>query len=76
MAMYCSKSHQCYLLALENLFVEKAASDIMRKNICHGQSRKNESIPLFVSRLVSLFNYDFPTEADPNKQILVIDKFV
>ena len=37
---------------------------------------RNESIPLFASKLNSLFNTAFPNETEPNINILVIYKFL
>ena len=65
-----------YLLALENLFVGKAASDINRTKFAMAHQLRNETIPLFASRIVALFTNAFPNEEEPNKHLLVIDRFI
>ena len=68
--------HEGYLTALENLFVGKAESELSRTKFSSAIQERNESIPLFASKLNSLFNTAFPNESEPNTNILVIDKFV
>ena len=65
-----------YLLALENLFVGRAASDISRTKFAMAFQLKNETVPLYASRIVALFNNAFPEEENPNKHLLVLDKFI
>ena len=65
-----------YLLALENLFVGKAASDIHRTQFAMAQQQNDESIPLYAAKIVSLFNNAFPDEQNAEKHILVIDRFL
>ena len=68
--------HEGYLTALENLFVGKAESELSRTKFSSAIQERNESIPLFASKLNSLFNTAFPNESEPNTNTLVIDKFV
>ena len=48
----------------------------MRENFDSAIEERNESIPLFASKLNSVFNTAFPKEDNPNTNILVIAKFV
>ena len=68
--------HEGYLTALENLFVHKAESELSRTKFSSAIQERNESIPLFASKLNSLFNTVFPNESEPSTNILVINKFV
>ena len=65
-----------YWLALENLFVGKACSEINRSKFAIIVQGRNESIPLYSAKLVALFNAAYPREKDANAHILVIDKFI
>ena len=64
-----------YLQSLEGLFIGKAASDLSRSSFATATLVRNEPIPLYASRLISLFSSAFPDETAPNNNIIVIDKF-
>ena len=64
-----------YLQALETLFVGKAASDLSRSSFSIAAQERNEPIPLFASRLQSLFSSAFPNETNLNDNVLIIDRF-
>ena len=55
-----------YLKAMENLFLGKAESELSRTKFSSAVQERNESIPLFASKLTTLFNTAFP----PTNQIL------
>ena len=71
-----NNGHEGYLTALENLFVGKAESEFSRTKLFTSIQERNEFIPLFASKLSSLFNNAFPNEMEPHINILVIDKLV
>ena len=68
--------HEGHLTALENLLVGKAESECSRTKFSSAIREINKSLPLFASKLNSLFNTAFRHESDLNTNILVIDKSV
>ena len=68
--------HNGYLTALENLCVGKTEYKLSRTNLSSATQERNEYIPLFATKLISLFNTPFSNETNPNTNILVIDTFV
>ena len=64
---------QDYLQALETPFVGKTASDLSRSTFSTAIQERNEPIPLFASKLISLYESAFPDKTSTNKNILVID---
>lgn len=68
-------NYKNYLQDLTNLFVGKAKSELAGTKFATVSQERNETIPLFASRLVSVFTGAFPNEYNPNRSIHVIDSF-
>ena len=71
-----NNGYEGYLKALENLFLEEAESELSRTKFFLAIQERSKSIPLFTIKLSAIFNTAFPNESNPNKSILVIEKFV
>ena len=69
-------TYQEYLQCLETLFVGKAASDLSRSTFSTASQDRNEPIPLYASRLISLFTSAYPEDKSTNNNILIIDRFL
>ena len=68
--------YEGYLTALGNLFVGKAVADLSRSKFSNATQEREETIPLYASRILSLFKTAFPNEQNPSINILVKDKFI
>ena len=68
--------YEGYLTALGNLFVGKAEADLSRTKFSNATQEKTETIPLYASKILSLFKTAFPDDPNPSMNILVKDKFI
>ena len=71
-----NNGYEGYLTALGNLFVGKAEADLSRTKFSNATQERAETIPLFASRILSLFKTAFPDDPNPSLNILVKDKFI
>lgn len=65
-----------YWLALENICVGKASSELNRSKFAIMVQERGETIPLYSAKRLALFNTAYPEEGNANSHILVIDKFI
>ena len=56
--------------------VGKAEADLSRTKFSNATQEKTETIPLYASKILSLFKTAFPDDQNPSMNILVKDKFI
>ena len=69
-------SYQEYLQCLETLFVGKAASDLSRSSFATASQERSEPIPLYASRLISMFLPVYLNERSSNRSIIIMKRFL
>ena len=61
---------------IDDDIVGKAEYEPLATKISSSIQERNESILLFESKLISVFNNKFPNETNPSTNILTINKYV